>query len=54
MLDIFFSNYKWYRKIIGGDWYLIHFTIGEQRPTWWQREKPDTKVMKVLDIETRA
>lgn len=54
MLDIFFSNYKWYRNIIGGDWYLITFTVGEQRPTWWQREKPDTRIMRINDIETRA
>lgn len=42
------SNFKWYRKLVGGAWYLVHIpAVGE--PTFWT-QRP-TQADRVIQAE---
>lgn len=44
-LRICLSNYldrhKWYRRWLGGDWYLVRFQMQTQSLTFWVKRYPD-------------
>lgn len=51
MLDIIFSNFRWYRKFVGGHWFLVAPwpSLSEVDPKWI-RGKP-LKWERVFDTE---
>ena len=49
-LDYFFSDYKWYRRIIGGTWYFIRLNVGIDCVFFWSRS--DLKCSKRYIVKT--
>lgn len=56
----FFTQFKWYRKLLGGTWYLIwkedrnFHEFGHQihvKVYYWTRKKP-IKLFKIITIES--
>lgn len=40
MIDNLFSNYQWYRRWRGGDWYYIRTRLDCHLHFWWSRKPP--------------
>jgi len=54
-LDVIFSKYNWYRKLIGGTWYQKQYTQEASEltfspgQTWWSKNNIENRYSKIIN-----